>query len=128
MPRKQSTTLTGAELRLMDILWRKGEATVSNVVNALPENQPLAYTTVLTMLRILEQKGYLKHEKQSRAFVYYPVIGRDEARRRAVKDVVSRFFNNSPELLVLNMLEDEQINAEELSRLKQMIQESEEES
>jgi len=69
----------------------------------------------------------LKHKKQSRAFVYYPVVGRDEARRSAVKDVVSRFFNNSPELLVLNILEDEQIDTEELSRLKKMIPKNQEE-
>jgi predicted transcriptional regulator len=127
MPRKKSPTLTEAELRLMDILWEKGNATVNDVVSALPPEQPLAYTTVLTMLRILEQKGYLRHEKQSRAFVYFPVIGRDEARLSAVREVVSRFFNNSPELLVLNILEHEKIDAQELARLKQMIQESVEE-
>jgi len=124
MPRKKSPTLTEAEFRLMDILWEKDKATVNDVVSALPPEQPLAYTTVLTMLRILEQKGYLRHEKQSRAFVYFPIIGRDEARRSAVRGVVSRFFNDSPELLVLNILEHETIDTEELARLKQMIQES----
>ena len=123
MPRKKSPTLTEAELRLMKILWEKGRATVNDVVKVLPPDQPLAYKTVLTVLRILEQKGYLKHTKQSRAFVYYPVVERDEARSRAIKDIVSRFFDDEPELLVLKILEDEQINLSELSQLKQMIQE-----
>ena len=122
MPRKKSPTLTEAELRLMKILWEKGQGTVKDVVNALPADHPLAYKTVLTILRILEQKGYLKHTKRSRAFVYYPVVARDEARRHAVKDMVSRFFDDSPELLVLRILEDEQIELSELSRLKEIIQ------
>ncbi|HIE28285.1 TPA: BlaI/MecI/CopY family transcriptional regulator [Candidatus Poribacteria bacterium] len=127
MPRKKSPTLTEAELRLMNILWEKGKATVKDVVSALPKEQPLAYSTVLTMLRILERKGYLRHEKQSRAFVYYPIIGHDEARRSVVNEIVSRFFDNSPELLVLNILENERIDTEELVRLRKMIQSSEEE-
>ncbi len=122
MPRQKSPTLTEAELRLMSILWNKGKGTVSDVVNALPADQPKAYKTVLTILRILEQKGYLKHTKRSRAFVYYPVVERDEARLHAVKDMVSRFFDDSPELLVLRILEDEQIASKELSRLKEMIE------
>lgn len=122
MPRKKSPTLTEAELRLMKILWDKGKGTVSDVVNALPDDHPLAYKTVLTILRILEQKGYLKHTKQSRAFVYYPIVARDDARRHAVKDMVIRFFDDSPELLVLRILEDEQIDLSELARLKETIQ------
>ncbi|MBI1923516.1 BlaI/MecI/CopY family transcriptional regulator [Candidatus Poribacteria bacterium] len=122
MPRKKSPTLTEAELRLMKILWEKGEGTVNDVVNALPSNQPLAYKTVLTILRILEQKGYLEHNKQSRAFVYYPIVEREEARRHAVKDMVSRFFDDSPELLVLRILEDEDIELSVLSQLKETIQ------
>ena len=122
MPRQKSPTLTEAESRLMSILWNKGKGTVSDVVNALPADQPKAYKTVLTILRILEQKGYLKHTKRSRAFVYHPVVEREEARLHAVKDMVSRFFDDSPELLVLKILEDEQIEFSELSRLKEAIQ------
>jgi predicted transcriptional regulator len=113
--------LTEAELRLMEILWQLRSATVAQVVEELKSTQPLAYTTVLTTLRILEQKGYVRHSAQGRAFVYHPVLGRTEARRSAVQDVLSRFFDNSAESLVLNLLEDEAIEPEELRRLKEML-------
>lgn len=125
MARKRSPTLTEAELKLMDVLWERGAATVGEVIEALPRRSAPAYSTVLTTLRILEQKGYVRHTKEGRAFIYHPVIDRRAARRRALKYVVSRFFNNSPELLVLNILEHEKIDAAELRRLKKMIEESE---
>ncbi|MDT4897614.1 MAG: hypothetical protein QOH25_2691 [Acidobacteriota bacterium] len=125
MVRKRSTTLTEAELRLMDVLWEKGTATVGDVVEALPKASALAYSTVLTTLRILEQKGYVRHSKEGRAFVYHPLIDRGEARRNIVQYVLNRFFDNSPELLVLNVLQEEKIDAVELKRLKKMIEESE---
>lgn len=109
----------------MDVLWERGAATVGEVIEALPRRSAPAYSTVLTTLRILEQKGYVRHTKEGRAFIYHPVIDRRAARRRALKYVVSRFFNNSPELLVLNILEHEKIDAAELRRLKKMIEESE---
>ena len=124
MARKKSPTLTEAELRLMDVLWERGKATVTEVADALPAAVPLAYSTVLTTLRILERKGYVRHIKQGRAFVYEAVIGRGEASRGAIRYVLSRFFGNSPELLVLNMLEDEQIDSRELERLKGLIERS----
>ena len=124
MARRQSPTLTDAELRLMDILWEKGASTVSDVVEALPPRLSLAYSTVLTTLRILERKGYVTHEKHGRAFVYHPVVGRKEASRKEVRHLLSRFFDNSPELLVLNVLENEEIDSAELKRLKKMVEES----
>ena len=124
MPRKRSPTLTDAELRLMEILWDRGSATVSDVVDALPEQQALAYSTVLTTLRILEQKGYIEHEKEGRAFVYRPIVDRGQASHSAVRFVLSRFFDNSPELLLLNVLENEEIDPEELDRLKKLVEES----
>ncbi len=125
MPRKRSKTLTEAELRLMDVLWDKGAATVGDVVEALPKTSSLAYSTVLTTLRILEQKGYVRHSKEGRAFVYHPLIDRGEARRNVLRYVLDRFFDNSPELLVLNVLKEEKIDAVELKRLKKKIEESE---
>jgi len=122
--RKKSPTLTEAELRLMQILWEKGAATVSDVVEALPKRLALAYNTVLTTLRILENKGYVRHEKEGRAFVYSPVVDRSQACRSAVKQVVTRFFDNSPGLLLLNILEHEKIEDGELRRLKKMIEDS----
>jgi len=126
MPRRRSPTLTDAELRLMDILWGRGPATVSDVVDALPTRQSLAYSTVLTTLRILEQKGYVRHEKHGRAFVYHPVVNRKQASQNAVQYILSRFFDNSPELLLLNVLENENIDPLELERLKTLVSESEE--
>ncbi len=126
MPRRRSPTLTDAELRLMDILWDKGTATVGDVVDALPNCKSLAYSTVLTTLRILEQKGYVRHEKHGRAFVYHPVVNRRQASQNAVQYILSRFFDNSPELLLLNVLENENIDPLELERLKTLVSESEE--
>lgn len=125
MARKRSPNLTEAELRLMDVLWDRGTATVGEVSDALPKDLGLAYNTVLTTLRILEEKGYVAHTKpdDARAFVYQPVVGRDEAGRSAVRYLVSRFFRNSPELLVLNLLEDEQLDEQELQRIRHLIAE-----
>lgn len=125
MPRPKSSTLTEAELRLMDVVWQKGAATAGEVLEALPKNPTTAYSTVVTMLRILEEKGYLRHTKESRAFVYHPVVDRTEASRNAVRQLVRKFFNDSPELLVLNVLEHERIDAKEMKRLKKLIEESE---
>ena len=126
MARKKSLNLTEAEFRLMDVIWEKGQATVGEVADALPQDLGLAYNTVLTTLRILEEKGYLRHTKakEGRAFVYQAVVGRDEASRSAVRHLVSRFFRNSPELLVLNLLEDEELRAKELRRIRALIAEN----
>jgi predicted transcriptional regulator len=125
MARSKSPTLTEAELRLMEIVWNLGEATVNDVLSKLPKSKALAYNTVLTTLRILERKGYLAHEKEGRAFVYRPLVDQRRARRNALKYVMSRFFENSPELLVLNILESDQIDPKEIERLKKLIDESE---
>ena len=122
MPPRKSTTLTEAELRLMDVLWLKGSATVQEVLAALPKNPGLAYNSVLTTIRILEKKGYVKHAKDGRAHVYTPIVERKEATRFAIQNLVSRFFSDSHELLVLNILQDEDIEAEELKRLREMLQ------
>ena len=123
MPRPKSPTLTDAELRLMEILWRRGPSAVSDVVDALPEESRPAYSTVLTTLRILEDKGYVAHTKRGRAFVYDALIRKDEARRSALRRLLSQFFGNSAEQLVLNVLENEEIDAEELARLRRRIAE-----
>jgi BlaI family transcriptional regulator, penicillinase repressor len=124
MPPRKSVTLTEAELRLMDVLWTKGLATVQQVLESLPKNQPLAYNSVLTTIRVLEKKGYVKHVKDGRAHVYMPLVGQKEATRFEVRHLVNRFFKNSHELLVLNILQDQSIEAEELARLRQMLEEN----
>ena len=85
----------------------------------------LAYSTVLTTFRILEEKGYVRHEKEGRAFIYHPVVDRDEARRSVIRYVTSRFFNGSPELLMLNIIENEDLDEEDLDRLKKMVDDKE---
>lgn len=125
MPPRKSATLTEAELRLMEVFWEKGPATVQQVLDGLAEKSPLAYNSVLTTIRILEKKGYVNHEKDGRAFIYSPVIERKEATRSEIRRLVSRFFADSQELLVLNILEDRGMDAAELDRLRKMLQESE---
>ncbi len=120
MARRQSLTLTEAELPIMEILWEKGSAAVTEVVGKLGDGTA-AYNTVLTTMRILERKGYVRHTKEGRAFVYHPVVARGEASRKAVRNLVKRFFQDSPELLILNLLEDEQLDDAELGRLKKLI-------
>jgi predicted transcriptional regulator len=122
MPPKKSNTLTEAELRLMKILWRRGESAVTDLVAAMPDGEPLAYNSVLTTIRILEQKGYVAHRQEGRAFVYRPCIAESEASKSEVKHVLSRFFGNSRERLLLSLLGDEDISAEELKRLKEAIE------
>jgi predicted transcriptional regulator len=124
VPRKKSTMLTDAELRLMDVLWTLGPANTTDVLNALPGDEHLAYTTVLTTLRILEDKGYLTHTKDGKSFVYHPAVDRVSVRRSALRHLVSRFFQDSPELLVSNLIADEQLSPKHLQRLKKMIEES----
>lgn len=122
MARKKSPTLTEAELRLMEILWASGAASVNDVVSALPKDLDLAYNTVLTTLRILEKKGYLTHKKDGRAHIYQPLVDRNHARQKAVHHMVSQFFNNSPEALAQHILENENMTPEELQRLRDLIE------
>jgi len=121
LPRSKSPTLTEAELRLMDVLWEKGPATVQQVLEALPKRPPLAYNSVLTTIRILEKKGYLKHAKDGRAHVYRPLVERADATRSEISHLLHRFFKNSHELLVLNILEDQKLDAEELRHLRELV-------
>ncbi len=121
MPPSKSPTLTEAELRLMDVLWEKGPSTVQQVLQALPTRPSLAYNSVLTTIRILEKKGYVKHAKDGRAYVYMPLVERADATRSEISHLLHRFFKNSHELLVLNILEDQKIDAEELKRLRQLV-------
>jgi predicted transcriptional regulator len=122
MPPKQSVTLTEAELRIMDVLWRRGSGTVQQVLNWL--GSALAYNSVLTTIRVLEKKGYVKHVKDGRAHIYDPIVGREEATRSEIRHLVGRFFRNSHEALVLNILQSEAIDAEELTRLREMLERS----
>jgi predicted transcriptional regulator len=125
VPPKQSPTLTEAELRIMDVLWLKGAASVQQILDWLPDKPALAYNSVLTTVRILEKKGYVKHAKDGRAHIYEPLIGRQEATRTEIRHLVGRFFRDSHEALVLNILEDNELEAAELKRLRGMLEKEE---
>jgi predicted transcriptional regulator len=127
MARKKPKTLTKAELRVMEVLWQRRSGTVADVVAALPP-PPLAYTTVLTMLRILEQKGVVKRKPDGRAHVYYPSIQRDDAATSAVSDVLRSFFADSKTALAVRLMSEEKPNADELASIKALIARYEEES
>ena len=99
---------------------------MQQVLESLPDNPALAYNTVLTTIRILEKKGYVRHSKDGRAHVYNAKVRREDATRSEIQHLVSRFFANSHELLVLNILESRDIDAEELNRLRQMLGKAEE--
>ncbi len=125
MPRRPSPTLTEAELRVMEVLWRLERATVAEVTEALPP-PPLAYNSVLTTLRILEQKGHVTHDEAGRAFIYRPLIEREAAAGTAVKNVVEKFFGNSTGALALRLIESERPSNDELARLRSLIERYEE--
>ena len=124
MARRRSLSLTDAEARVMAVLWERRTATVADVVAGLKKKRVVSYSTVQTILRILETKGYVSHEKVARAFIYRPRVDERLARRRALRHLMARLFDGSPSLLVLNVLEDDQIDSEELARLKRLVEEA----
>lgn len=126
MPRKTSQTLTEAELRIMQVLWQKGPGTVQQILDILPGQPSFAYNTILTTIRILERKGYVEHAKDGRAHVYTPLVAEEEASRSEIRHLVSRFFRNSHEDLVLNILEDRGVDPQELARLRKMLERDDE--
>ncbi len=121
MPPKKSATLTEAELRLMKILWRRGESGVADLVAALPDDESIAYNSVLTTIRILEKKGYVTHRQEGRAFLYSASVAEQEAGQSAVQHLVSRFFGNSREQLVLSLLGDGSLSKDEIQRLRELV-------
>ena len=123
MPRTKTKTLTEAELRLMDVLWSRGPSTVADVAEALVSPK-LAYNSVLTTLRILEQKGFVSRARRGRAHVYEPVVKKRDARRQAIRHLLERFFNDSPELLMQNLLEDEDWDPAHLEELQRRVSEA----
>ncbi|MDZ4760367.1 MAG: BlaI/MecI/CopY family transcriptional regulator [Alphaproteobacteria bacterium] len=124
MPKPKSDVLTEAEQRVMRVIWSKGEASVRDVTEAMGPSHPVAYTTVLTLLRILTDKNYVAPRQEGRAFVYTPTVTRAEARSRALRKLVGQFFEGSPTALAQHLLRSEDFNAEELRALKEEIDRS----
>lgn len=121
MPRKKALVLTDHELRLMDVLWAEGRATVSEVTAALPP-PALAYNTVLSTMRTLEQKGYVSHEESGRAFTYRPIVERNDAAKSAIKHVMARFFQNSPNALAVTLLEDVPLREVDRKQIRELLE------
>jgi predicted transcriptional regulator len=122
MPRKKALVLTDHELRLMEVLWKRKKSTVAEVVASLPP-PPLAYNTVLTTLRTLEQKGYVKHEDTGqRAYTYRPLVRRNDAAKSAVDHVIARFFKTPNELAVA-LLDDVALGDADRKRIRELLEE-----
>src|ERR1043166_2659745 len=122
MARKRSPALTDAEARVMAVLWRLKSASVADVLAGLAEKSRVTYSTVQTMLRILETKGYVTHDKVARAFIYHPLVDERQARRRALRHLMSRLFEGSASLLIVNVLDDDELDPAELKRVKKLIE------
>jgi predicted transcriptional regulator len=121
MARRKKEGPTAAEMEILNVLWREGRATVESVCRQLKPPKR-AYTTVLTLLRIMEQKGYVEHEVEGRAFIYHPVLDEEKARRSVVRRLLDRMFEGSAESLVASLLEEEEMSEQELHRLRRMIE------
>ena len=123
MARKRTPTLTDGELKIMEVLWERGEASVREVTGALStRKQPVAYSTVLTMLRILHDKKQARYRKEGRAFIYSAVVDRNQARAKALIHLLTRFFDNSPTALAQNLLQEEDVDMLELRRLQDKLE------
>jgi BlaI family transcriptional regulator, penicillinase repressor len=117
--------LTAQELEIMKILWRSGASTVRGVYEDLLERRKIAYTTVMTMMNILEQKGYLKKTQKDRAFVYQATRPQKQVIRGMVREFVDRVFNGSAEPLLLHLVEDRHLSESDLDEIRRMIREKE---
>lgn len=120
MPRKKSPVLTDHELRLMEVLWREGRATVADVVSGLAP-PPLTYSTVLTTLRTLEQKGHITHEEDGRAFVYRALVKRSDAAKSAMRYLLGRFFGDSPGALAVTLLDDARLSDDDVAKIRRLL-------
>jgi predicted transcriptional regulator len=124
VPRKQSVTLTEVEQHLMEVLWRNGHGSVAEVLDGLSKRPKPAFNTVQTTLRILEQKGYVRHDEVGRGFVYHPVVDKASVSKAAVKQLLTRFFNDSAGQLAVNLLSEADLSHDEISKVERMIAEA----
>src|ERR1700679_4458 len=121
MAKREKAVLTKLELQIMQVVWREGASTVSAVQEGL--EQQLAYTTVQTMLNILERKGKLKRKLRGRAFEYSATLSEAKASGRAVRDLVDRMFGGSSEELVMSLIKNRQIDAKKIAELSKRLEE-----
>jgi BlaI family penicillinase repressor len=123
-----SIILTRQELQIMKVVWDRGAATVKDVCDAMSQRKVTAYTTILTLMGILEEKGALVHTRSGRAYVYKPLLSRQQATRNQVHDVLTRFFDGSPEKMIENVLENEVTAPEQLGSVKSLLQSRQQEN
>lgn len=121
MARPASPTLTESERRILEVLWKKKEASVREVAEELSKKKPVAYTTVLTMFKVLDRKGLVHHRNEGRAFIYSAAITRSEARRQALENLLKGFFNGSPSVLAQHLIDEHEMDAEELAALQKRV-------
>jgi len=121
MARPSSPTLTDSERRILEVLWKTKEASVREVADALSKKKPVAYTTVLTMFKVLEKKGLVTYRSEGRAFIYSAAISRSDARRQALENLLKSFFNDSPSVLAQHLIDEHDMEADELAALQKRV-------
>ena len=117
-----SIILTRQELQIMKVVWEKGAATVKEVCDAMSQRKVTAYTTILTLMGILEEKGALVHTRSGRAYVYSPLLSRQQATRNQVRDVLTRFFDGDPEKMIENVLDNEVTDPQQLGTVRNLLE------
>jgi len=123
-----SIILTRQELQIMKVVWERGAATVKEVCDAMSQSKVTAYTTILTLMGILEEKGALVHTRLGRAYVYKPLLSRQQATRNQVHDVLTRFFDGNPEKLIESVLENEVKEPGQLGSVKSLLESRQQEN
>lgn len=121
MARPASPTLTDSERAILEVLWKKKEASVREVTDALSMHKPVAYTTVLTMFKILARKGLVNHRTEGRAFIYTAAISRSDARKRALENLLKQFFGGSPNVLAQHLISEHDIEPAEIEALQEKL-------
>jgi BlaI family transcriptional regulator, penicillinase repressor len=116
-----SIILTRQELQIMKVVWERGAASVKDVCDAMSHRKVTAYTTILTLMGILEEKGALVHSRSGRAYIYKPVLTRQQATKNQVHDVLTRFFDGSPEKMIKTVIENEIKGPEQLGSVKNIL-------
>jgi BlaI family transcriptional regulator, penicillinase repressor len=122
--RPKNNTLTPQELEIMKLVWQRGAATVRDVYEVLLERRKIAYTTVMTMMKILETKGYLKKRRQDRAFIYRPAHPKNQVIGGMIREFIDRVFNGSAEPLLVHLVKSRHLSEKDLQKIARMVEES----
>jgi predicted transcriptional regulator len=122
--RPKHTTLTPQELEIMKLVWLRETATVRDIYEVLLDKRKIAYTTVMTMMKILETKGYLKKRRQDRAFIYRPTHPKNQVISGMLREFIDRVFNGSAEPLLVHLVQSRQIREKDLQKIVRMIEEA----